>query len=86
MNEKNRNYRMFKKRYAEMDLYQEFRRSHERVKVMLSESMEEKNESDSTLPSAQENLQRFIKQHESKEIVPETEYENVNSEQNFIDL
>ncbi len=56
---------MFKKRYAEMDLYQEYRRSHERVKVMLDEKPEDIFEEPTTPPSAQDNLQKFISRHET---------------------
>ena len=62
---KNRNYRMFKKRIAEMDLYQEYKRSHERVKIMLDEKIDDASEETDVPLSAQENLQRFIKQHET---------------------
>ena len=47
-----------------MDIYQEYRRSHERVKVMLSENTEEFPEKALSNPSAQENLKNFIKRHE----------------------
>ncbi len=65
-----------------MDLYQEFRRSHERVKVMLSETIDENSEKISAPPSAQENLQRFIQQHESKIF----DLEQKASEQNYVNL
>ena len=77
-----RNYRMFKKRIAEMDLYQEYRRSHERVKVMLSEKAEDFPETPVSSPSAQDNLRNFIKQHEVLQKEPETEI----LEQNYVNL
>lgn len=73
---------MFKKRYAEMDLYQEFQRSHERVKVMLNEEIGENADKNLTAPSAQENLQRFIQQHEAEPFL----HEHEEPEQNFINL
>ena len=77
-----RNYRMFKKRIAEMDLYQEYRRSHERVKIMLEEKIEDNSEKTDVPLSAQENLKRFIKQHESSTHFAELE----NPEQDSINL
>ena len=73
---------MFKKRYAEMDLYQEYRRSHERVKVMLNEKPEDILDEPSVPPSAQDNLQKFISLHETNLKKIENEYE----EQNAINL
>ena len=73
---------MFKKRFGEMDLYKEFRRSHERVKVMLSESDTYVPEDTSEPVSAQDNLQKFIKQHEDKLNKQEEEKE----EKNYVNL
>lgn len=86
-----RNYRMFKKRVAEMDIYQEYRRSHDRVKVMLKDEVDVIISSESDTPiSAQENLRNFIKQHEARLLIPESDSPPTPTEeeldQAFIDL
>lgn len=80
---------MFRKRYGEMDLYQEYRKSHERVKIMLKEQevISDDKEVESP-PSAQDNLRNFIKQHDTSFDFSEekTVIEQPVDEQNFIRL
>lgn len=73
---------MFKKRYAETDLYQEYRRSHNRVKVMLQDQPDDFLDKPDIQPSAQDNLQKFIDLHELS--LAQKEQEHVD--QKSIDL
>jgi hypothetical protein len=73
---------MFKKRIPQMDIYQEYRRSHERVQVMLKEEIDFDSGLSIIAPTAQENLQKFIKLHELKDPYPEPQ----KAVQNFVNL